>query len=123
MSALPPSGRANAGAGGPLGAEYPRGALWDALREVPDPEMGISLVDMGMIVAVEQVGAAALVRLTYTAMGCPATEMIEEDIRARLLAMAGVGEVRIEVVWDPIWSKARLTAEARDALLLSGVAL
>ncbi len=116
---------AGAVSAGPLakGAEYPHDALWDALREVEDPEMGISLVDMGMVVAAQLEGATARVTLTYTAMGCPATEMIEDDVRARLLRVPGVEAVEIEVVWEPVWTKARLTAEARDALLLLGVAV
>ena len=103
--------------------DYPHDALWDALREVDDPEMAISLVDMGMIVDIQRAGEVARVALTYTAMGCPATEMIEEDIRDRLLAVPSVARVLIDVVWEPVWTKARLTAEARDALLLQGVAL
>jgi metal-sulfur cluster biosynthetic enzyme len=107
----------------PSAPDYPHDALWDALREVEDPEMAISLVDMGMIVEVQQAGEVVRVALTYTAMGCPATEMIEDDIRERLLAVPGVARVLIDVVWEPVWTKARLTAEARDALLLQGVAL
>ncbi|HEX3269723.1 MAG TPA: metal-sulfur cluster assembly factor [Ktedonobacterales bacterium] len=105
------------------GAQYPHDALWDALREVPDPEMGISLVDMGLIVDLRQEGDVAHVTLTYTAMGCPGMNMIEEDIQARLLSLPGVHMVEIETVWEPVWTKARLTAEGRDALLLSGVAV
>lgn len=104
-------------------AEYPRGTLWDALREVGDPELGVSLVDMGMIVAAEVSGNLAQVRLTYTSMGCPASEMIDADIRARLLAVPGVERVEIEIVWDPIWTTARLTEDARDALSLLGVSV
>jgi len=106
-----------------LAAEYPHDALWDALRAVPDPEMAISIVDMGLVVAAECVGATACVTLTYTAMGCPAMQMIEEDVRAALLALPGVGAVEIETVWLPVWTKSRLSAEGRDALLLQGVAL
>ncbi|HEY1389641.1 MAG TPA: metal-sulfur cluster assembly factor [Ktedonobacterales bacterium] len=106
-----------------LAAEYPHGALWDALRAVPDPEMAISIVDMGLVVAVEQTGETARVTLTYTAMGCPAMQMIEEDVRAALLALPGIGAVEIETVWLPVWTKSRLSAEGRDALLLQGVAL
>ncbi len=102
---------------------YPPDALWDALREVDDPELGISLVDMGMIVAARREGACAHVELTYTSMGCPATEMIDEDVRARLLRVPGIERVEIEVVWDPCWTKGRLTAEARDALRLVGVSV
>jgi metal-sulfur cluster biosynthetic enzyme len=103
--------------------DYPHDALWDALRDVEDPELGISLVDMGMIVATEREGACAHVQLTYTSMGCPATEMIDEDVRARLLRVPGVEHVEIEVVWDPCWTKGRLTEEARDALRLVGVSV
>jgi metal-sulfur cluster biosynthetic enzyme len=107
-------------------AEYPRDELWDALREVQDPEMAISLVDMGLIVSAERAGRAhetARIRLTYTAMGCPATYMIEEDVQARLLQVPGIHEVQLETVWEPVWTKARLTAEGRDALQLQGVAV
>ena len=105
------------------GAEYPRDALWDALREVPDPELGLSIVDMGLVVALARDGATAHVQLTYTAMGCPAMDMIEEDTRTRLLGVPGNSAVAIEVVWNPVWTKARLTEEGRDALLATGIAV
>jgi metal-sulfur cluster biosynthetic enzyme len=105
------------------GAQYPHDVLWDALREVPDPEMGISLVDMGLIVDVRREGETVYVTLTYTAMGCPGMNMIEEDIRNRIFALPGVRGVEIETVWEPVWTKARLTDEGRDALLLAGVAV
>jgi metal-sulfur cluster biosynthetic enzyme len=117
MSPVAPSSRCV------LCAEYPHDELWDALREVEDPELAVSLVDMGLIVSVRREGATACVELTYTAMGCPATEMIEDDVRERLLRVPGVAVVEITVVWEPVWTRARLTAEARDALLLSGVAV
>jgi metal-sulfur cluster biosynthetic enzyme len=113
----------------PESATYPSDPLWDALREVPDPELGISVVDMGLVVDVRRAGDGGdqgdhvALRITYTAMGCPATEMIEEDARARLLAVPGVRSVAIEVVWDPVWTAARLTLEGRDALLAEGIAV
>ncbi|HEV2237012.1 MAG TPA: metal-sulfur cluster assembly factor [Ktedonobacterales bacterium] len=117
------------GAHGPAGTTYPCDPLWDALRQVPDPELGISVVDMGLVVDVRRQsdqsdeGDHVSLRITYTAMGCPATEMIEEDARQALLAVPGVRSVAIEVVWDPIWTKARLTPDGRDALLAEGIAL
>src|SRR5438093_10631561 len=61
--------------------------IWQALREVEDPEIPVSLVDMRLIVAVdyEPSERTARLRITYTAMGCPAMEMIQDDIRQRLL--------------------------------------
>jgi metal-sulfur cluster biosynthetic enzyme len=85
--------------------------------------MGISLVDMGLVVVARLEGGVARVTLTYTAMGCPGMQMIEEDVQARLRQVAGVGAVEIETVWRPVWTKARLTAEGRDGLLLAGLAL
>ena len=122
MGAVQSAARPASGMGaGP--AEYPHDELWDALREVGDPEMGISLVDMGLIVAIERAGERAEVTLTYTAMGCPAMDMIHDDIRERLLRVGGIREVAIEDVWEPVWTKARLTQEGRDELLALGVAV
>jgi metal-sulfur cluster biosynthetic enzyme len=103
--------------------EYPHDALWDALREVPDPELGISIVDMGLVVELWREEDSAMLRLTYTAMGCPAMDMIEEDARARLLQVPGIARVALEVVWDPVWTKARLTEDGRDALQAVGIAV
>lgn len=107
----------------PSAAVYPHDALWDALREVEDPEMGVSVVDLGLVVSLAHVDRRVAVQLTYTAMGCPATEMIEGDIVNRLLRVPGVENVMIEVVWDPLWTKARLTEDACDAMRLLGIAV
>ena len=122
MAAVTPATPAAQSAGPGL-AQYPHDAVWDALREVEDPEMGVSVVDLGLIVSARRDGPRVDVRITYTAMGCPATEMIESDIAARLKSLQGVSDVAVEVVWDPVWTKARLTEEACDALLLLGVAI
>ncbi len=101
---------------GSAGALYPSGPLWDALREVNDPEIPISIVDMGLVVALEQHAGTVALTLTFTAMGCPAMDMILDDVRARLLQEPGVERVEIDVVWDPPWTPARLTEEGRDTL-------
>jgi len=61
--------------------------LWQALAEIDDPEIPVSLVDMGLIVSVDYNVEArtARLRVTFTAMGCPAIDFIQEDIRERLL--------------------------------------
>jgi len=94
------------------------GSLWAALREVEDPEIPVSLVDMGLIVSIDyDPGAqAAKLRITYTAMGCPAMDMIQDDIRARLLREPDVASVDIEVVWDPVWTNRRLSQSARESM-------
>jgi phenylacetate-CoA oxygenase PaaJ subunit len=98
--------------------------LWAALREVQDPEMPINLVDLGVIYDIRQ-GDDGMVEvdLTFTAMGCPASDFILEDVRERLLREPGVNEVRVNVVWDPPWTSARLTEQGREALEEWGLAV
>ena len=97
--------------------------LWQALAEVQDPEMPINLVDLGVIYAVEERDGVVDVDLTFTAMGCPASDFMLEDVRERLLQEPGVTEVRIHVVWDPPWTTSRMTQEGRDALEEWGLAV
>jgi metal-sulfur cluster biosynthetic enzyme len=99
--------------------------LWSALREVEDPEIPVSLVDMGLIVSVDydQAQQAARLTITYTAMGCPAMDMIQDDIRARLLREPDVAHVDIDVVWDPVWTHRRLSQSARETMRDLGVSV
>ena len=92
----------------------------EALKEVLDPEYPISLVDLGLIRGVEVDGCTAKVKLTYTCMGCPATDMIQDDIRDRLLQMEGIEEVEIEEVWDS-WSRENISKKGLIQLQNVGV--
>ena len=96
-------------------------ALWDALREVRDPELPISLVDLGLIYAIERDGPHVRVDVTFTATACPCMDFIREDIRARLLREPGIEVVDIHEVWDPPWTTDRLTPEGRALLRSYGV--
>ena len=96
-------------------------ALWDALRDVMDPELPISVVDMGLIIDITQHEGIVDLKLTFTAMGCPAMDFIMDDIRERLLREPGVQQVKIEIVWDPVWSKARLSEEGIDIMRTWGI--
>jgi metal-sulfur cluster biosynthetic enzyme len=95
--------------------------LWNALREVEDPEIPISVVGMGLIVSLAYDAGVVDIELTFTAMGCPAMEFIQDDIRERLLQEAGVDEVRIEIVWDPVWTRARIREESRETMRKLGI--
>ena len=97
--------------------------LWAALSEVRDPEMPINLVDLGVIYGVDERDGVVEVDLTFTAMGCPASDFILDDIRERLLREEGVREVRVNVVWDPPWTSARMTQDGRDVLEAWGLAV
>ena len=97
--------------------------LWSALREVEDPEIPISVVGMGLIVSLAYIAETrtASLQITYTAMGCPAMEFIQDDIRDACLADPDVDAVEIEVVWDPVWTKDRIRADARETMRRLGV--
>ena len=95
--------------------------LWEALREVEDPEIPISVVGMGLIVSLRYADGVVDIELTFTAMGCPAMDFIQDDIRERLTAEPDVDEVRIEVVWDPVWTRARIREDARETMRGLGI--
>jgi metal-sulfur cluster biosynthetic enzyme len=97
--------------------------LWAALSEVQDPEMPINLVDLGVIYGIDERDGVVEVDLTFTAMGCPASDFILDDVRERLLREEGVREVRVNVVWNPPWTSARMTQAGRDALEAWGLAV
>ena len=85
--------------------------------------MPVNLVDLGVIYGIDEHDGVVEVDLTFTAMGCPASDFILEDVRERLLREEGVREVRIKVVWDPPWTTARMTEAGRDVLEAWGLAV
>jgi metal-sulfur cluster biosynthetic enzyme len=97
--------------------------LWSALEDVTDPEFPLSVVDMGLIYGLRREGETAHVQLTFTAMGCPCMDFIISDIRARLLREPEIRAVNIEIVWDPPWTRNRLTEKGKERLRRAGVAI
>jgi metal-sulfur cluster biosynthetic enzyme len=95
--------------------------LWMALREVEDPEIPISVVGMGLIVGLSFDDGVVDLKLTFTAMGCPAMDFIQDDIRERLMQEPEVDEVRIEIVWDPVWTRSMIREEARETMRGLGI--
>lgn len=97
--------------------------LWAAIAEVEDPEFLVGIVDMGLVVGIEERLGQVKVTLTFTAMGCPATVMIIDDVKERLAREPGVNQVTVDVVWNPIWTSARLTPTGRLAFQEMGIAV
>jgi metal-sulfur cluster biosynthetic enzyme len=115
---------AEAAAAGPLStAQAVEARLWTALQDVEDPEIPVSVVGMGLIVSIAYRASERAVdlELTYTAMGCPAMDFIQDDIRERLLREPDVDEVGIEVVWDPVWTRSRIRDDARARMRALGI--
>jgi metal-sulfur cluster biosynthetic enzyme len=99
----------------------PAEGVLKCLREVLDPEIPISLVDLGLIYGVEFEDGVATVRLTYTATACPCMEFIREDVRDRLTSEAWIERVELVEVWSPQWTVDRISRHGRARLRELGV--
>ena len=95
-------------------SEALRERAWTALRDVRDPEWPVSVVDLGLVRAVDVVGGVARVRLTPTSTACPCLDWITADVRQRLLLEPGIERVEVEVVWAR-WSPSDMSDAARAA--------
>jgi metal-sulfur cluster biosynthetic enzyme len=91
-----------------------------ALAEVTDPELPVGIVDLGLVRSVTVDGEVVRVGITFTSIACPCTDVLREDIQARLRRLDGVTEVEVEEVFEP-WSRDDLTEEGRLALRALGV--
>ena len=89
----------------------------DALRNVYDPELGINIVDLGLVyeVRVDDEGGIDI-EYSLTTMGCPIGPLIEDQMRALLETVPGAGEVRPEMVLRPAWTPEMMSEEAKAAL-------
>lgn len=91
--------------------------ILSALEQVIDPELGIDLINLGLIYGVDLDEAGhCTVEMTLTTMGCPLTDMLDHDIHQVLEAIDGINSVEIHLVWYPAWSPDRLSRYARMAL-------
>jgi metal-sulfur cluster biosynthetic enzyme len=88
----------------------------EAMRQVEDPELGMDIVDLGLLYDVEVDGPTVKVIYSLTSMGCPAGPMIEQDIVAVAASLEGVEDVRPELTFDPPWSPERMSDDAKFIL-------
>jgi ring-1,2-phenylacetyl-CoA epoxidase subunit PaaD len=96
-------------------------AVWDALAEIPDPEIPvISLVDLGVVRDVAVEGSHVRVEFTPTFLGCPALEVMRDAMAEKVRELGGDPDV--QVITDDSWSTDRISAEGREKLRASGFA-
>jgi radical SAM protein len=88
-------------------------AIERALDGVLDPELGMSVVELGMIYGIEVLGATARIRMTLTAPGCPLHDVMVEGVRAAALTVPGVERADVELVFDPPWTPERMKTPRR----------
>ena len=95
----------------------PREAVLEALKNVIDPELGLNIVDLGLVYDVQVHDDGGVdIQYSLTTMGCPIGPMIEDQMRSFLRGVAGIEEVRPEFVIRPPWSPEMMSDEAKAAL-------
>jgi metal-sulfur cluster biosynthetic enzyme len=85
----------------------------EVLRECYDPELPVNIVDLGLIYELAIKPARVDVKMTLTALGCPMAAEVMSDVRDHLLALSGVSEANVDIVYEPVWTPERMTEEAR----------
>lgn len=92
----------------------------EALKECYDPEIPVNLVDLGLIYDIKIIDDWVGVKMTLTSPGCGMSGMISQNVRNRVLKVPGVKDADVRIVWDPAWSPARMSAEAKRKLGMPG---
>ncbi|MGD8699203.1 MAG: metal-sulfur cluster assembly factor [Gemmatimonadales bacterium] len=88
----------------------------EALKQVEDPELGLNIVDLGLVYDVEVDGGTVNVRMTLTSPGCPVGPQILNGSKMVLQDLEGVEEVNVQLVWEPFWSPDRINPDYRAIL-------
>jgi FeS assembly SUF system protein len=88
-------------------------AVIAALRDIYDPEIPVNIYDLGLIYNVEINEGHALVTMTLTTPHCPVAESMPAEVELRVGAVPGIGDAEVNLVWDPPWSPANMSDEAR----------
>lgn len=88
----------------------------DKLRLCLDPELGVNIVDLGLVYAINIEGSKIGVIMTLTTPGCPLDSYFVQDITAKLKQLKGITDVSVEMTFEPPWSPSKMSEESRDLL-------
>ena len=98
--------------------------LEEAMRDVVDPELGINVVDLGLVYGINlensDAGPVALIDMTLTSAACPLTDVIEDQSRTARVGAGLVNEIKINWVWNPPWGPDKITDDGREQLRALG---
>jgi len=92
----------------------------EAMRDVVDPELGINVVDLGLVYGIAVDSGVATIDMTLTSAACPLTDVIEDQARSALVSAGLVDDVRINWVWMPPWGPEKITEDGREQLRALG---
>lgn len=104
----------------PLAGEELEKAVWEALKNVFDPEIPVNIVDLGLVydcaITKEEEATVVAVKMTLTAPGCGMGPTIAADAQGRIMMIPGVNDARVEIVWDPAWNQGMISEVGRMQL-------
>ncbi len=87
----------------------------EALKGVIDPELGVNIVDLGLIYDIKVDGGGVVIEMTLTSPGCPLAPVIDQLVREAVSGL-GIGKIKVELVWDPPWMPAMMSEEVKAEL-------
>lgn len=91
-------------------------AVREALRQVMDPEIGINIVDLGLIYGLDVAADRIAVTMTLTSPTCPMGDLLLDEVEAALGRLAPQAKIELEVVWEPPWSAEKMSDAAREQM-------
>ena len=98
-------------------AQFTRDDVREGLKNVYDPEIGINIVDLGLVYDADIAESGdVLVTMTLTSLGCPLGPVIVQEVTNALKDLPGIGDVDVKLVWSPAWSPDMMSEDARDEL-------
>ena len=112
--------RRDAGAARSSGGKPSIEDLEEAMRDVVDPELGINVVDLGLVYGIQESDGVAVIDMTLTSAACPLTDVIEDQARAALVGRGLVDDIKINWVWMPPWGPDKITEDGREQLRALG---
>jgi len=133
VDGVPWTGPGSDGADDPNGADHESSGIddadgvgariADALAEVEDPEMPISVLDLGLVYGVTVADGWATIDLTLTYTGCPARDLLQEQVRRAVADVEGVEDAEVRLVWQPEWSIEMVSADGKERLREFGLSV
>ncbi len=88
----------------------------DKLRQCLDPELGINIIDLGLVYGISIENSHVNVLMTLTTPGCPLDSYFVRDITSKLKTIKGIADVSVELTFDPLWSPTKMSEESKDLL-------
>lgn len=98
-----------------------RDEVWAVLKTINDPEIPLNIVDLGLVYNVAIEGGRVDVDMTLTTAGCPAAVYFPSEVKSRLMAIEGVEDAGVKIVWNPPWGIEKVSEEGKLLLETLGI--